>query len=386
MWSKLILALAATVVALPPAPPAPSAPAGCPAPGPPAPGPPGYPTGKPPGPPGPGGPGKNLTLPTSFKWSSTGILVTPKNDSRKLAGIKDPSIIHYKGTYHVFASTAQESGYNLVYFNFTEVAKANDAPFYYLDQSGIGTGYRAAPEVFYFEPQKLWYLIYQNDNAAYSTNPDISNPAGWTAPQVFYPNGTPALIAQGLLTPQQGYWVDMWVICDAKNCHLFSVDDNGRLYRSQTTLEQFPAGMSEPVIALSAARKEDLFEASNVYLLDDQATYLLLVECIGDGESGGGVRYFRSWTSKDLAGSWTPLAATQANPFMGAANVQFPPGQNWTISISHGEMIRDQVDQRLRLGPCGTWRFLYQGINPGPTNVTYNALPWDLGLLTQEGC
>jgi hypothetical protein len=372
-WASLLLALAATVVA---APPKPSQKPGPPAP-PPPPGPPGYPTLPPPHKPG--------QLPDSFKWTSTGVLVTPKNDSRQIAGVKDPSIIFYKGHYHVFASSARAEGYNLLYFNFTDIAKANEAPFYYLDQAPLGTGYRAAPQVFYFAPQKLWYLIYQNDNAAYSTNPDISNPAGWTAPKVFFPNGTPALIADGLVTPQQGYWVDMWVICDEKNCHLFSHDDNGRLYRSQTTLAQFPNGMGGPVIALSEPRKEDLFEASNVYHLEKEL-YLLLVECIGAGESGGGVRYFRSWTAKDLAGNWTALADTQENPFMGAANVKFPPGQNWTISISHGEMIRNEVDQNLRLGPCGTWRFLYQGINPAPTNVSYNALPWDLGLLTQDGC
>jgi hypothetical protein len=320
-------------------------------------------------------------LPSNFSWTSTEILVRPKNDSRNLAGVKDPSIIYYNDHYHVFASSAKDEGYNLLYFNFTDFSQANNAPFFYLDQSAIGTGYRAAPEVFYFEPQKLWYLIYQNDNAAYSTNEDISNPAGWTAPKTFY-NSTPAIIAEGLITPQQGYWVDMWVICDEVNCHLFSVDDNGRLYRSQTPISQFPMGMSEPVIALSEPRKEDLFEASNVYLVNN-STYLLLVECIGEGVSGGGVRYFRSWTSKDLAGEWTPLAATQDHPVMGAVNTAFPEGR-WTTSISHGEMIRDNVDQRLRLPPLGTWRFLYQGIDPNAT-ASYNALPWNLGLLTQTG-
>jgi hypothetical protein len=234
----------------------------------------------------------------------------------------------------------------------------------------------------YFAPQRLWYLIYQNGNAAYSTNPDISNPAGWTAPAVFYPNGTPALIAEGLVTPQQGYWVDMWVVCDEANCHLFSHDDNGRLYRSQTPLSQFPAGMSEPVIALQEPNKNDLFEAANVYRVDN-STYLLLVECIGAGDSPGGLRYFRSWTSPSIDGAWTPLADTQANPFMGEANVVFANGNKWTRSISHGEIIRSQVDQTLSIKPCNM-RFLYQGLDPG-ANASYNALPWHLGLVTQSG-
>jgi len=320
------------------------------------------------------------TLPSNFTWTSTDILVAPKNDSRNVQGIKDPSIIFYNDHYHVFASTAKTEGYNLVYFNFTCFDQANNAEFYYLDQSAIGTGYRAAPEVFYFAPQKLWYLIYQDGNAAYSTNEDISNPAGWTAPKTFYAD-TPALIAEGLLNPQQGYWVDMWVICDDDNCHLFSHDDNGRIYRSQTTLAEFPEGMSEPVIALSEPRKEDLFEAANVYTIG-KSTYLLLVECIGAGESGGGVRYFKSWTSTDLAGSWTPQHVSQEDPFMGAANVVFPGGA-WSTSISHGEMIRSEVDQSLSLKPCGLM-FLYQGIDP-TAQADYNSLPWKLALLTQNG-
>lgn len=319
-------------------------------------------------------------LPKSFNWTSSPVLVAPKNDSRNIAGLKDPSIIFTNNTYHVFASTAVAAGYNLVYFNFTDFAAANAAPFFYLDQSAIGTGYRAAPEVFYFAPQRLWYLVYQDGNAAYSTNKDIRDPAGWTAPQVFYPNGTPALIQAGLANPQQGYWVDMWVICDAKDCHLFSSDDNGRLYRSQTSVEQFPAGMSEPVIALQD-QKNDLFEASNVYAVGN-SSYLLLVECIGVGDSPGGLRYFRSWTSDSLSGNWTTLAATQANPFMGEANVKFADGNKWSRSISHGEIIRSSVDQKLRI-PSSGLRFLYQGIDPA-ANGTYNALPWKLGLLTQD--
>lgn len=323
---------------------------------------------------------QTTTLPSSFKWSSSNILVTPKNDSRTVAGLKDPSIIKQNGVYHVFASTAQDSGYNLVYFNFTSFAAANRAPFYYLDQAPLGTGYRAAPQVFYFAPQKLWYLVYQNGNAAYSTNKDIRNPAGWTAPKTFY-SGTPALIEKGL--EGGGYWVDMWVICDDANCHLFSSDDMGRLYRSQTSVSQFPNGMSEPVIALEDT-KNNLFEAANVYTLGP-SSFLLLVECIGAGSSPGGMRYFRSWTSNSLSGTWKPLAATQENPFMGEVNVQFADGNKWTKSISHGEIVRTDVDQKLKIGPCGGWTYMYQGIDPSASG-SYNSLPWKLGLLTQQGC
>jgi endo-1,4-beta-xylanase len=269
----------------------------------------------------------------------------------------------------VFASTAKSSGYNLVYTSFSDWSQASAAPLTYLDTTPIGTGYRAAPEVFYFAPQKLWYLVYQTGNASYSTNPDIANPAGWSAPKNFYA-GMPAIISQNI---GSGYWVDMWASCDSSNCYLFSSDDNGHLYRSQTTLANFPNGMTDPVIALSDANKNNLFEASNVYKVDAKNQWLLIVEAIG---SAG--RYFRSWTSTSLAGSWTPLAATESNPFAGKANVT---AGAWSNDISHGEMVRTSVDQTLTISPC-KMQYLYQGLAPG-SGGDYNSLPWRLSLLTQ---
>ncbi|GFF36245.1 alpha-L-arabinofuranosidase C [Aspergillus udagawae] len=310
-------------------------------------------------------------LPSSFKWSSSGALVGPKNDGRNIAGIKDPSIVEVDGTYHVFASTATKAGYNLVYFSFKDFNQANQATFHYLDQTPIGSGYRAAPQVFFFKPHNLWYLVYQNGNAAYSTNKNIANPAGWSAPKNFF-SGMPSIIAQN---KGNGNWVDMWTICDSSNCYLFSSDDNGHLYRSQTSLANFPNGMGNTVIALSDSNKNALFEASNVYNVGN-GQYLLLVEAIGSD----GQRYFRSWTSNSLAGTWKALANSESNPFARSNNVAFS-GTPWTKSISHGEMIRTQTDQTMTISPCKL-RYLYQGLSPSASG-DYNSLPWKLGLLTQ---
>lgn len=313
------------------------------------------------------------TLPTSFRWRSSGALISPKPDAtHSVAGIKDPSVVYYNGKYHVFASVASSSGYNLVYLNFSDWSQAASATHHYLDRSGIGVGYRAAPQVFYFAPQKLWYLVYQTGNASYSTNPDISNPNGWSAPKHFY-SGMPDIIRRNI---GNGHWVDMWVICDNVNCHLFSSDDNGHLYRSQTSLANFPNGFSEPVIAMQDSNRFALFEASNVYKVAGKNQYLLLVEAIGSD----GRRYFRSWTSNSIAGPWTPLADTESNPFARANNVTFD-GTAWTRDISHGEMIRDGYDQTLTISPCNM-RYLYQGMDPN-AGGDYNSLPWRLGLLTQ---
>ncbi|MEQ0565297.1 non-reducing end alpha-L-arabinofuranosidase family hydrolase [Amycolatopsis sp. NEAU-NG30] len=318
-------------------------------------------------------PAADAALPGSFRWSSSGVLISPKSDAtHNIAGIKDPTVVYSGGKYHVFASTANASGYNLVYLSFSDWSQAASAPQYYLDRSAIGTGYRAAPQVFYFAPQGKWYLVYQNGNAAYSTNSDIANPNGWSAPKNFY-GSMPDIIRQNI---GNGYWVDMWVICDSANCYLFSSDDNGHLYRSQTTVANFPNGFGNTVIAMRDSNKNNLFEASNVYKIAGQNQYLLLVEAIGSG----GRRYFRSWTSPSLTGTWTPLAASESNPFAGAANVTFPAGK-WTNDISHGEMLRSGNDQTLPINPCRL-QYLYQGKNPS-AGGDYNSLPWRLGLLTQ---
>ncbi|MEU6254345.1 non-reducing end alpha-L-arabinofuranosidase family hydrolase [Streptomyces sp. NPDC047043] len=312
-------------------------------------------------------------LPSRFSWSSSGPLIAPKPDAtHNIAGIKDPTVVYYNGKYHVFASVASSSGYNLVYLNFSDWSQAGSATHHYLDRSAIGTGYRAAPQVFYYAPQRLWYLVYQTGNASYSTNTDISNPNGWSAPRNFY-SSMPDIIRQNI---GGGYWVDMWVICDSANCYLFSSDDNGHLYRSQTTVGQFPGGFTNTVIAAQDSNKYALFEASNVYKVQGSNQYLLLVEAIGSD----GRRYFRSWTSGSLAGSWTPLAASESNPFARASNVSFPSGA-WTRDISHGEMIRAGYDQTLTIPSCRL-QYLYQGMNPN-AGGDYNLLPWRLALLTQ---
>jgi hypothetical protein len=315
------------------------------------------------------------TLPGSFQWSSGGPIIGPKNDaSHTLSAVKDPSVVFYNGRYHVFATVTSSTGaYSMVYLNFTDWSQAGSATHFFLDQTPIGSGYKAAPQIFYFAPQRLWYLVYQTGNdASYSTNADIGNPSGWTAPKGFY-GGMPQIIRDNI---GSGFWVDMWVACDSANCHLFSSDDNGHLYRSQTSVSSFPSGMSQPVITMQDSNKFNLFEAGNVYKVSGANQYLLIIEAATAGR-----RYFRSWTSTSLDGTWSPLAATPANPFAGNNTVTFTPSA-WTTDVSHGEMIRSGYDQTLTISPCHL-QYLYQGRDPSVDTGSYSTLPWRLALLTQ---
>jgi hypothetical protein len=122
-------------------------------------------------------------LPSSFTWSSSDALVSAKNDGRGIAGIKDPSIIYYDNKYHVFASMAQSSGHNLVCFNFTDFSEADNATFYYLNQSPIGTGYRAAPEVFYFAPKISGISFTKTATLHIPRIPTLTTPADGLLPQ-----------------------------------------------------------------------------------------------------------------------------------------------------------------------------------------------------------
>ncbi|MEN3356253.1 MAG: hypothetical protein V7637_235 [Mycobacteriales bacterium] len=314
------------------------------------------------------------TLPSSFRWHSSNALISPRSDaSHNQLSIKDPSVVFANGRWHVFASTTNSAGnYGLMYLNFTDWAQAGSAPQTYLNTNpNIGNGYRAAPEVFFFAPQNRWYMVYQTGPPSFSTNTDISQPNGWTAPRNFYAS-TPPIVTQN---QGSGTWIDFWTVCDANSCYLFFSDDNGHLYRARTTVANFPNGFGDPVIVMTDSRFS-LFEASNIYKVQGQNKYLLLVEAIGSD----GKRYFRSWTATGLDGSWTPLANTEANPFARASNVTFD-GTPWTRDISHGEMVRAGNDQTLAINPCHL-QYLYQGVDPSST-VAYNFLPWRLGLLTQ---
>ncbi|MER5301796.1 non-reducing end alpha-L-arabinofuranosidase family hydrolase [Streptomyces lasiicapitis] len=312
-------------------------------------------------------------LPSTFRWSSSGVLAGPKPDAQhpQALAIKDFSVVRHNNQWLTFATTAGPSGWGLVQFNFDDWSKAASAPHTYLDTSPMGPGYRAAPQVFYFAPQNLWYMVYQTGPPTYSTSTNPADPRSWSAPRTFI-SEEPQVVKDN---KGDGTWIDFWVICDTTSCHLFFSDDNGHIYRARTGLANFPNGFTDTRIVLSDS-KFNLFEATNVYKVAGSDQYLLLQEAIGSS----GRRYFRSFTSTGLTGSWAPLAATENEPFAGRNNVTFPGG-TWTQDISHGELVRAGNDQTLTINPCRL-QYVYQGMDPG-AGGDYLRLPWRMGLLTQ---
>ncbi|MFC3490914.1 non-reducing end alpha-L-arabinofuranosidase family hydrolase [Glycomyces rhizosphaerae] len=314
-------------------------------------------------------------LPTSYQWESTGPLIGPKSDAtHNVVSAKDPTVVRYNNEWLVYNTVANtpEGHWSLAFTHFSDWSQAADAPVTFLDTNpNIGSRYAAAPQLFYFAPDDEWYLVYQTGPPSYSTSKNPADPMSWSAPKNFI-DETPPIVEEN-----SGGWLDFWNICDDSMCYLFAADDDGRVYRSETTIGEFPNGFRNTQIVLQDTR-DLLFEGGAVYQVDNSDQYLLIWEAMG---SNG--RYYRSYLADGLTGQWQLQAGDQSAPFAGIANVTFPDGQ-WTADISHGELIRSGNDQTMNID-TGNLQMLYQGRDPSTDGMEYSQLPYRLALLTLTG-
>jgi hypothetical protein len=313
--------------------------------------------------------GTNALSTGDFNWVISQPLLEPMEiDGENWLSVKDPSIIRYKGKWHLFCTVrGTKRSHAVIYLTFDKWPRAKTATQQVLK---CHPGYFCAPHVFYFTPHKKWFMICQASNdswnpkygPAYSTTSDITKPDSWSKLTPLFKT-KPANI---------NAWLDFWVICDDTKAHLFFTSLNGKMWRSETSLSQFPAGWSTPVLALQG----DVFEAGHTYRLAGSNKYLTLIEA----QHGHGWRYYKAYLTDRLDGNWTPLAAEKDKSFASMLNVKHPD-ERWTDVISHGELLRAGYDEKLIVDPDNL-RLLFQGVTDrARAGKNYGQIPWKLGIL-----
>lgn len=303
-------------------------------------------------------------LPSEWEYSAP--LISPeKRDREPSRAQKDPSIVFHEGTWHVFMTVKLPERTAIEYCSFDAWENADASKRTLLEISD--STYFAAPQVFYFEPHKKWYLVYQmgvKDRnkmwVAYSTTTDLGDPKSWTR--------AAPILDGGDSDPRQEGGLDYWIICDDARAYLFFTSLNGKLWRLWTERKAFPEGFGHCELALKGA----FFEASHTYKLKGQQRYLTIVE-------ENGQRYYKAYVADRLDGEWKPAA----DPFASGKNIRPAKGvEAWTDNVSHGELIRDSNDQTLTVDPKKL-RFVFQGmLESSKSGKGYGQFQWRIGILT----
>ena len=303
-----------------------------------------------------------------FRWTvGAPVLSAAKRPEDPCFSVKDPSIVSFGDRWHLFCTIrSQKRTHQIEYLSFADWGEAAQAKRHILT---ISDGYFCAPQVFYFTPHKKWYLIYQASDPArkpslqpaWSTADDVARHQSWTMPTMLF-DEHPGNVSM---------WIDFWVICDDAKAHLFFTSLDGRMWRSETAIDQFPRGWDRPRVVLQG----DIFEASHTYRLKGTEKFLTIVEAQNSGR-----RYYKAYLADRLDGEWRPLADTREKPFASPVNVR-DIADHWTDSFSHGELLRTGFDQRLEVDPANL-RLLFQGVTDEKMRgKKYGEIPWQLGIL-----
>lgn len=281
--------------------------------------------------------------------------------------VKDPAVVFHQRRWHVFYTARGRGQCALGYVAAARLEDLQTAPRAHLEQlRGSRDGYAAAPQVFYFEPQRRWYLIYQvrdeksgaDYRPVYATAPVVDQPGAWDGPH-------PLAEKQ-----DSAKWIDFWVICDETTACLFYTRGHRDVYAMTTPLSEFPRGFANPRVVFGPVH-----EAVHIYQAEGRAEYHMLCEM----RTPEDIRHFSLFTAPHPLGPWSLVDERYA---AGEQLISADSAARWTEEVSHGEMLRVGVDQRLEYDASRP-RFLIQGLLKAEHQGAYPSLPWKLGLITR---
>ncbi|MBN2130342.1 MAG: hypothetical protein JW741_12640 [Sedimentisphaerales bacterium] len=276
--------------------------------------------------------------------------------------VKDPSVVFSEGRWHVFYTARGRGEYATGYVWAESLEQLPSARRHEIENMrGRDSRYACAPQVFFFRPQGLWYLICQTRDAnyqpVYATTKTIEKPDSWSAPKPLLPKDDKAK------------WIDFWVICDATTAYLFYTRGHRDVYVRTTPIEKFPDGWSAGVKAFGPVH-----EAAHIYKAKDRDEYHMIYEL-----NEGGVRSFGLATARQLGGPWSKVTDTWA---VGSQLTAASGEDRWTDIVSHGEAIRTGCDERLEYDADHP-RLLIQGRAGTTADGPYQDLSWKLGIISR---
>ncbi|MEM6459856.1 MAG: hypothetical protein AAF710_10760, partial [Planctomycetota bacterium] len=125
----------------------------------------------------------SFVLPES--WHA-GPPITPQMPKDAIA-LKDPSIVRHRDRWHLFFTMRGRTRSHAVAWCACE--NLDDLPSCRAEVLGNHAAYCCAPQIFFFRPHGVWYLIAQAKDgqwdpeyqAVFATTKDIDDPASWTA-------------------------------------------------------------------------------------------------------------------------------------------------------------------------------------------------------------